>query len=98
MGKGKKRSNWHIIRYPSGHRFLLDGELIVGMLTPELFGPAIDQPGAEIVILDPRGIVTDRAGKVLYSPRLVPLDLHSNWVIEWLAENPEWDRDTLAQP
>jgi hypothetical protein len=79
------------VSYPSGSEFTVAGELRCGRLPgSSMFAVGVIQHDGEIVMLDPRAIVTDSDGEVVYDPRQIPLDVHEPAMIEWLLDNPEW--------
>lgn len=80
----------YLVRYPSGKRLRLSGELEVAVLGDNGACPIIDD-GEQVVVLDPRAIVRDRAsGEVVYHPSMVAESL-APWVREWLGEHLAWE-------
>jgi hypothetical protein len=79
------------IAYPSGISLSATG-VLYQLTDPEMqFAPAVEQ-GRALHVLDPRAVVIEaQSGRVLYSPRSIPLNRQAPWVIAWLAEHPGWD-------
>jgi hypothetical protein len=84
---GERRK--YAVRYATGCRWSYTGEL---MLFPMPDGSVSAGFGTEheIVLIDPRAIVT-AGGERVFGPRDLPPDDQPPWVIEWLIEHPEWD-------
>ena len=74
------------VSYPSGKRYLAEGEFKIVDLGP-LRCPLVDQEGAAWV-LDQRAIVTQE-GKVIYHPRR-NVDGLTKDMKDWLGRNPNW--------
>jgi hypothetical protein len=82
----------YVIRYPSGARLELEGVFCVmgggaiGGVVPAIKG-ALRGP-SDLVVLDPRAIISRNEGVIIYSPRAsrqLP-----TWAADWLVEHPEW--------
>lgn len=82
------------IRYPSGRRFQLRGELRVVDLGVTGLNPVI-VAGDAAHILDPRAVVR-LDGQVVYTPRMVPLDGLTKDMRRWLLDHPEWASEVTA--
>lgn len=80
----------YLIRYPHSAPFTVTGRL--GETWGGSMGrnPVIVQEDGQVVILDPRAIIT-LAGQRLYGPRDLTADDHSADMRGWLIEHPDWD-------
>lgn len=84
------------IRYPSGAEMTLKGELRAGPLPGStLFAVGVVTADEGVFIADPRAVIKDETGSVIYEPRKIPLDMHEPWARAWLAENPQWPSSIL---
>lgn len=75
--------------YPSGKTLTAEGQLLAGLIPGTAqFVVGIDT-GAEVLVLDPRAVVTADDGRVVYHPRACADELPP-WVGECLRDNPNW--------
>lgn len=83
------KARYHITYAASGRMPDLAGELCVEI--DARLGPIpCILNGDRGVVLDPRAIVTDDNGQVVYTPRDYPLDMHTKDMRTWLLGHPEW--------
>lgn len=77
--------------YPSGNEMALEGQLIRGIIpNTDIFGVGVVTE-KEVVILDPRCVVQDSNGCVVYHPREVMNEPgFQSGMRDWLVENPHW--------
>ena len=54
--------------------------------------PTILDDANHAFVLDPRAIVRDESGHIVYTPRDYPLDTHTKAMREWLLSHPKWGR------
>ena len=81
----------YIVSYPSGSEFAIEGQSPRGHVDDgTLLMVAIVQPDESVIALDPRAIIRDLDGEVVYHPYMVTLDTHMPGMIEWLVNNPRW--------
>ena len=80
------------IAYPSGKPFVIEG-VWKGLIKPDgIPSLAIDlgeQESKPVILLDPRAIVRDGEGKILYRPSRRSLE-GAPGLQAWLADNPGW--------
>jgi len=78
----------YAVAYPSGHRFVVSGTLVVLRLPTGYAAPVILTPDERVLTLDPRGAVS-RNGTLLYDPRQYLDDLDPT-LATWLDDHPAW--------
>ncbi len=84
-------SGTYLVRYAHSAPFTVEGRL--GMTGGGSIGvnPVIVRPDGQVMVLDPRAIITLDDRRV-YGPRDLAADDHTADMRSWLAEHPDWDR------
>lgn len=99
------------VLYPSGTKFTAKGILVFMSLGGELGRrEALDTISvvnlngdpSRMASLDPRAVIWDEAGVIVYSPRLshvtrIAPALFPKMIADWLDEHPEWPSAAIAQ-
>ena len=78
------------VNYPSGRSFSATGNLSLVNIPDCGLNVCVELSSDQVVILDPRAIVSD-GEDIVYSPRRHADEL-SQVFIKWLSEHAEWDR------
>jgi hypothetical protein len=87
----ESRSRSYSVRYPSGARLRLRGTFAVVCIGADGgVCPVIDS-GSEVVVLDPRAVVRETSGRVVYHPARVARETLAPWVREWLDAHLAWE-------
>lgn len=80
----------YLVRYAHSAPFTVAGRL--GETHGGIIGrsPVIVQADGQVMILDPRAIITLN-GQRMYGPRDLAADDHTADMRRWLIEHPDWD-------
>ena len=80
----------YVVKYPSGRKFTVRGELKVCRLSEDnpALVPVVGRFRGEAWILDSRAIIKTK-GKVVYWPRDNMAGLDRGFA-QWMTEHPEW--------
>ena len=91
-----KTTQRYTVQYVSRGQFFAtaEGFQVVDIPTAGYSSPCLDI-NSQACLLDPRAIVQDASGRVVYSPR-AHLDAIPSWAQQWLREHPEWDAITSS--
>lgn len=80
----------YYVHYPSGRKLTFEGNFKVGMIPDvDLFAVGYEDDGNQTVLLDPRGVIKNENGEIVYHPRDY-IDSMMDVMSEWLSENPDW--------
>ena len=80
--------------FPSGGRMVVSGRPSL-LRDHGCLAVVSDDPKGPVHVLDPRVLLVDLAGQVVWNPRR-NMGRLPRWVRRWLMAHPEWGREVAA--
>lgn len=83
----------YVVRFPSGRVLQIIGRFVLlgldGELAPAILPPAFMDDGNAVNIVDPRAVIRNSAGQLVYEPRPFA-HLFLPEMADWLRDHPDW--------